>query len=122
VLAWVLLRSVPVRANLREQFDIFRLKHALVMTILYVMTFGTFSGLSATFPLLIRQGYGHLPGAPDPLTYAFLGPLVGSAARIVAGPISDRWGGGRVTQISAIGMVACALAVPFFTTPQSMSE
>ncbi|MBX6373612.1 MAG: MFS transporter, partial [Acetobacteraceae bacterium] len=73
VLAWVLLRSVPVRANLREQFDIFRLKHALVMTILYVMTFGTFSGLSATFPLLIRQGYGHLPGAPDPLTYAFLG-------------------------------------------------
>ena len=60
VLAWLMLRSVPVRANFREQVDIFKMKHAFFMTLLYIMTFGSFSGLSATFPLLIRQIYGEI--------------------------------------------------------------
>jgi NNP family nitrate/nitrite transporter-like MFS transporter len=122
VLAWFMLRSVPIKADVREQFDIFRMKHGLIMTFLYIMTFGTFSGLSATFPLLIRQEYGHFPEAPDPLTYAFIGPLVGSAARVAAGPLSDRLGGARVTQWAAIGMIFCALLVPFFTVPDSMAD
>jgi MFS transporter, NNP family, nitrate/nitrite transporter len=120
--AWVGLRSVPVRANFREQFDIFKMKHALFMTILYIMTFGSFSGFSATFPLLIREIYGKLPGAPDPLTFAFLGPLVGSLIRIIAGPISDRFGGAIVTHISGIGLFLSVLAVTFFTSPTSMDE
>jgi NNP family nitrate/nitrite transporter-like MFS transporter len=122
VMAWLMLRSVPVRANFREQIDIFKMKHAFFMTLLYIMTFGSFSGLSATFPLLIRQIYGGLPGGPDPLTYAFLGPLVGSIVRILAGPVSDRFGGAVVTQISGIGLVACAVGVTFFTHPASMAD
>jgi NNP family nitrate/nitrite transporter-like MFS transporter len=122
VLAWLTLRSVPVRANFREQLDIFRKKHAFFMTTLYIMTFGSFSGLSGTFPLLIKQVYGGLPGAPDPLAYAFLGPLVGSVARIVAGPISDRCGGAVVTHWAGLGMIACVIGVTFFTAPTSMAE
>ncbi|MBV1798041.1 nitrate/nitrite transporter [Siccirubricoccus sp. G192] len=120
--AWFALRSVPVRANFREQLDIFSLKHGLIMTVLYIMTFGIFSGMAAVFPLLIKQCYGALPGAPDPLTYAFLGPLVGSVARIAGGPIADRFGGARVTQVAGIGMLACTLAVPFYTSPDSMAD
>lgn len=122
IAAWVMLRSVPVRANFLEQLDIFGLKHGLFMTFLYIGTFGTFSGLAATFPLLIKQIYGELPGAPDPLTYAFLGPLVGSVARIMGGPIADRIGGARVTQWSFLGMVACVVAVTFYTAPTSMDD
>jgi MFS transporter, NNP family, nitrate/nitrite transporter len=122
LVAWFMLKSVPVRANVREQFDIFKEKHGFYMTLLYIMTFGSFSGLSATFPLLINQVYGGLPGAPDPLTFAFLGPLVGSLARILAGPVSDRVGGARVTHWSGIGMLICALAVTAFTAPASMAE
>jgi MFS transporter, NNP family, nitrate/nitrite transporter len=122
IAAWVMLRSVPVRANFREQLDIFKEKHGLFMTFLYIGTFGTFSGLAATFPLLIKQIYGSLPGAPDPLTYAFLGPLVGSVARVMGGPISDRFGGARVSQLSFIGMFACVIALTFFTAPTSMAE
>jgi MFS transporter, NNP family, nitrate/nitrite transporter len=122
IAAWVTLRSVPVRANFREQLDIFKMKHGLFMTFLYVGTFGTFSGLAATFPLLIKQIYGGLPGAPDPLTYAFLGPLVGSLARVLGGPIADRVGGARVTQWSFLGMLACVTAVTFYTAPSSMDE
>jgi NNP family nitrate/nitrite transporter-like MFS transporter len=120
ILAWAMLKSVPVRANVREQLDIFREKHGFYMTLLYITTFGTFSGLSATFPLLIKQVYGGLPGAPDPLTYAFLGPLVGSISRVAAGPLSDKLGGARVTHWSVIGMLACTIAVTFCTAPTSM--
>ena len=122
IAAWFTLKSVPVRANFREQLDIFREKHGFFMTLLYIMTFGSFSGFSATFPLLINQLYGGLPGAPDPLTYAFLGPLVGSISRIAAGPLSDKLGGARVTHWSGIGMLISALAVTFFTAPTSMAE
>ena len=83
IAAWFMLKSIPVRANFREQLDIFKLKHAFFMTTLYIMTFGSFAGFAATFPLLIKTLYGHFPGAPDPLAYAFLGPLVGSIARVV---------------------------------------
>jgi NNP family nitrate/nitrite transporter-like MFS transporter len=122
VAAWLMLKSVPVRANFREQLDIFKERHAFFLTLLYIMTFGSFSGLSATFPLLIKQIYGGLPGAPDPLAFAFLGPLVGSLSRIAAGPVSDRLGGARVTHWSGIGMLICALAVTFFTAPASTAE
>lgn len=122
VAAWVMLRSVPVRANFREQLDIFKEKHGLFMTFLYIGTFGTFSGLAATFPLLIKQIYGPLPDAPDPLAWAFLGPLIGSLARVVGGPIADRVGGARVTHWSMIGMLISAVALTFFTAPTSMAS
>jgi NNP family nitrate/nitrite transporter-like MFS transporter len=121
LLSWFMLKSVPIKANFRQQLDIFGNRHTWVMTSLYIMTFGAFSGLSGTFPLLIKQIYGHLPGAPDPLAYAFYGPLVGSLLRVVAGPLSDRFGGARVTQVAGIGMVACALAVPMVTDGSDLS-
>jgi MFS transporter, NNP family, nitrate/nitrite transporter len=120
IAAFLFLKSVPVKANFREQFDIFRSRHTWSMTSLYIMTFGAFSGLSATFPLLIREGYTHLPGGPDPLTYAFYGPLVGSISRVLAGPLSDKFGGARVTHWAGIGMLVCAAIVPFFTQATSM--
>ena len=117
-----MLRSVPVRANFRDQLVIFKLKHGFFMTLLYVMTFGSFSGFSATFPLLIRQTFGGFPNAPDPLAYAFLGPLIGSIMRVVAGPLSDRFGGAIVTHWSGLGLIVCAIGVSFYTSPTSMAD
>jgi len=121
VVALVALRSVPVQANFRQQLDIFRAPDGLYMTFLYVMTFGTFSGFSATFPLLIKSAYGAFPNAPDPLGYAFLGPLVGSLARVLAGPIADKFGGARVTHWAGLGLLACTVGVTFFTHPASIA-
>src|SRR5690606_34060418 len=120
--AWIWLRSVPIRASFKEQFDINKNKHTWLMTSLYLMSFGSVAGFSATFPLLIKQLYGGFEGAPDPLAYAFYGPLVGSVMRTVAGPVADKFGGARVTQISAIGLIASALAVAYFSTPASIDE
>jgi NNP family nitrate/nitrite transporter-like MFS transporter len=86
------------------------------------MTFGSFSGLAATFPLLIKGVYGGFPNAPDPLKYAFLGPLVGSLMRIIFGPISDKLGGGILTHVSGLGLIAGCLLMVFsgILTPTSL--
>jgi NNP family nitrate/nitrite transporter-like MFS transporter len=124
VLSFALLRSLPVRASFREQLDIFGNKHTWFCTATYVMTFGTFSGLSAAFPLLIKELYGRFPGAPDPLAFAFYGPLVGSAVRIAFGFVADRTGGAVVTHWSGIGLIAGSLVLIFggLLTPDSLAS
>ncbi len=107
-LAWTMLKSVPVKANLRQQFDIFANKHTWIMTLQYVMTFGMFSGLAGTFGMLLKTQFG-----PGYLKFVFLGALVGSLARICWGPLCDRFGGGVWTVVSGIGMAASAGVVLF---------
>ena len=124
--AWFLLRSVPVQSRgIREQFDIFHNKHTWIMTYLYVITFGTFSGLAAAFGLMINSIYGSsVFGAEgiDALKYAFLGALVGSAARVIAGPIADRVGGGILTVISTIGIALGSIYTYGQIHPTSASQ
>ncbi len=71
IMAWTMLRSVPIQVRgIRQQLDIFNNKNTWIMTLLYIITFGTFSGLAASFGLLIKQYYGsrrlrrrrHIPG------------------------------------------------------------
>ncbi|MEZ5344246.1 MAG: MFS transporter [Pyrinomonadaceae bacterium] len=103
--AWFTLRSVPLHASFKEQLDIFGNKHTYFCTIIYLMTFGAFSGLAAAFPLLIKTLYGSFPNPPDALAYAFLGPLIGSASRVLFGFIADRTGGGILTLITGFALV-----------------
>ncbi len=123
-MAWTMLKSVPVTANVRQQFDIFGNQDTWWMTFLYIMTFGTFSGLSAQFGLLMRNLYGSgnpdivrgvgdsaqllVQGysVPDPVKYVFLGPLVGAAARVLFSPLTDKMGGAIWTVISGAGLIA----------------
>jgi NNP family nitrate/nitrite transporter-like MFS transporter len=124
ILSWTMLKRVPVKASFKEQLDIFKNKHTWFCTVTYVMTFGSFSGLSAAFPLLIKTTYGGFPDSPDPLTYAFLGPLVGSLARVVAGPFTDKWGGAILTHITGLVLIvgAVVLAAGGYLTPESMDS
>lgn len=110
----------PVQENLANQFVIFGEKHNWVMTWLYTMTFGSFIGFSAAFPKLIQDVFGSLPdgslnpNAPNPLAYAWLGPLVGSLIRPLGGWLSDKVGGARVTQWDTVVMIASALGVAYY--------
>jgi MFS transporter, NNP family, nitrate/nitrite transporter len=119
ILAWFLLRSVPIKASFTEQLDIFKDKHTWFCTVTYLMTFGGFSGLAAAFPLLIKTLYGGFPNPPDPLKYAFWGPLIGSASRVLFGFVADKVGGAILTTICGIalitgttGMIALGLFAP----------
>lgn len=123
VLAWLLLKSVPVKARgVKDQLDIFQNKNTWLMTILYFMTFGTFSGLAAQFGLLIKNIFSELPNAPDPLKYAFFGPLVGSAARVISGPIADKVGGAILTFVSGLGITFSAFYTAFQLVPSNQTK
>lgn len=122
ILSWIFLRSLPVKATFIQQLDIFKNKHNWFMTLLYIMTFGSFSGFSAAFPMLIKTVYGKLDPALDPLQYAFYGPLIGSTIRVLMGPPSDKWGGAIFTTLSGIGLLVCSIAVIPYLTPTSMDQ
>ena len=115
-----------MKENIKKQFAIFRTKHTWSMTVLYLLTFGSFIGFSMALPLAITVifGFQHVPdatglmthtlknpNAPSALTYAWMGPFVGALIRPVGGWIADKLGGSIVTQIiSAVMVVASAYA------------
>lgn len=121
ILAFVGLRRVPVKANVRDQLDIFGDRQTWYMTAVYVMTFGAFSGFAAQLGLLIKNLYDGMEGAPDPLKYIFLGPLLGSLTRAAWGPLCDRFGGAVWTLVSGIGMTAATVFTVFFLEPTDTS-
>ena len=126
----LMMKAVPgeVKSNLEVQFAIFKNKHNWIMTYLYTMTFGSFIGYSAAFPLLIRVIFGELPdgsinpNAPNPFAYAWLGPLVGSLARPIGGWISDKVGGAKITQWDTVVMIFSALGVAYYVKQASASS
>jgi len=115
-----------MKESIQKQFAIFRNKHTWSMTVLYMLTFGSFIGFSMALPLAITVifGFQHVPdaagvlthtlknpNAPSALTYAWMGPFVGAVIRPLGGWIADKLGGSIVTQIiSAVMVVASAYA------------
>ncbi len=118
-----------IHKDIEHQYKIFENKHTWAMTVIYTMTFGSFIGYSAAFPLAIKVifGFSHVVGAdgimthdtvnpngPSALMFAWMGPLIGALIRPLGGWVSDRMGGAKVTQIISVVMVASALGVAYF--------
>ncbi len=116
----------PMKEGVAKQFAIFRNKHTWSMTLLYIVTFGSFIGFSMALPLSMKVIFGvsHVPdaagvlqhtannpNAPAVLAYAWIGPFVGALIRPVGGWISDKVGGSIVTQIISVVMVVASVAV-----------
>ena len=116
------MKNHPARGDFVEQMQIVKLKHTWVQTLLYTMTFGTFSGFAASTPLLIKEVFGKLQDAPDPLAYAWIGPLVGALIRPVGGVLSDKFGGANVTMGVCAILIGSASALTQFTAPASSAD
>ncbi len=117
-----------MKAGVAKQFAIFRDKHTWSLTVLYIVTFGSFIGFSMALPLAITVIFGisHVPDAngllqhtlknphaPSALTYAWIGPFVGAAVRPLGGWISDKLGGSIVTQVISAVMAVASVAVGY---------
>jgi NNP family nitrate/nitrite transporter-like MFS transporter len=124
IIAWFYLKSIPINASFKEQLDIFSNKHTWFCTVTYVMTFGTFAGLSAAFPLMIKVLYGDFPNAPDPLAYAFYGPLIGASSRVLFGFVADKIGGAILTTLTGVGIIvgSVLLVNMHLVAPTSMEQ
>lgn len=124
-----LLRMIPgdIKPNIQNQFAIFSNKHTWSMTLLYILTFGSFIGFSAALPLSISVVFGSVtqvaadgsmvrvtnPNAPSAMTWAWIGPFVGALIRPVGGWISDKVGGAIVTQIISVVMVFASIGAGY---------
>ena len=125
-----LLKFIPgqIKSNLSRQYEIFNNKHTWVMSVIYTMTFGSFIGFAASFPLAIKVifGYQHLmvdgvlthnttnANGPSALMYAWMGPFIGALIRPLGGWVADKIGGALVTQVCSLVMIACALGVAYY--------
>jgi MFS transporter, NNP family, nitrate/nitrite transporter len=126
-----LMKMIPgeIKENLNRQYKIFNNKHTWVMTIIYTMTFGSFIGYSAAFPLSIKVifGFTHVagpdgilvhtavnPNGPSALMFAWMGPFIGALIRPVGGWIADKVGGAKVTHLVSIAMILSALGVAHY--------
>ena len=104
LLAWRFMDNLRVSsASFAQQRPVLRNRHTWILSGLYVGTFGSFIGFSAAFPLLISKTF---PGVAA-VSWAFLGPLVGSLSRPFGGWLADRLGGARVTAAVFAGQAAC---------------
>ena len=111
VAAWFGMNDIAdAKASIREQAVILKRRHNWIMCVLYTGTFGSFIGYAAGFPLLMKTQF---PEA-DALSFAFLGPLVGALSRAATGWVSDRYGGGRVTFWTFLGMMVAVGGVLAF--------
>ena len=124
-----LLKLIPgsVGQNLSRQYKIFGNKHTWAMTVIYVMTFGSFIGYAAAFPLTIKVVFGFQnlmvdgvmthdvvnANGPSALMFAWMGPFIGALIRPVGGMIADKMGGAKVTQIISVIMVASAIGLAY---------
>lgn len=112
VSAFFFMDNLPTtKSSLYEQLIIFKRKHMYLIIWLYSMSFGSFIGYSAAFPLLIKTEF---PGV-DPLNYAFLGPMCGAFVRPLGGWIADKIkSGALVTFIDLIIMILSVISALFF--------
>ena len=116
IASWFGMNDIAsAKASFSEQSVIFSRKHNWIMCVLYTGTFGSFIGYSAGFPLLTKLQFPEV----NALQFVFLGPLVGALSRAATGWISDKFGGGRVTFWTFLGMIAAVFGVIWVPSPST---
>ena len=85
-------------------------KESWVLALLYIGTFGSFIGFSFAFSQILQinfvaGGQTAAQAALHAAQIAFVGPLLGSVARVYGGKLADRIGGARVTVAAFAGMI-----------------
>ncbi|MES9543507.1 MFS transporter [Actinomadura sp. NPDC000600] len=109
------LSGVSQPYTLREMGRISRRPHTIVMSVLYIGTFGSFIGYSFSFGVLIKTQFAGVQASH----YIWLGALVGSAARPLGGLLADRLGGTVVTFWNFLGMSFGVVAIWAAVTTKS---
>ncbi|WAC91229.1 nitrate/nitrite transporter [Mycobacterium sp. Aquia_213] len=88
-------------------------RDAWVISLLYICTFGSWIGFSFAFGQVLQVNFGAngesaAHASLHAAQIAFVGPLLGSLARIYGGRLADRRGGSRVTLGVLVGMIVGA--------------
>lgn len=118
---WFLTEDFPAAPKtIASQLRVAKDLHTWTISLLYFLTFGCFVAMGASLPLIIQAVFAKAPGgAPNPLLYAPLAPLVATLLRPVGGILADRFGAGRVTSLSIAIMGIGGFSLSQFLAPGS---
>ncbi|OBH68707.1 MFS transporter [Mycobacterium intracellulare] len=117
IAAALVMDNIHHGTQLRTMRSILFERDTHVISLLYIATFGSWIGFSFAFGQVLQVhflegGETAKHAALHAAQVAFVGPLLGSVARIYGGRLADRIGGSRVTLGVLAGMtVAAALLV-----------
>jgi len=91
----------------RAMREVFADRHAWIVAVLYIGTFGSFIGFGFAFGQVLQVQFASTFDTPMRVAgLTFLGPLLGSLFRPVGGRLADRHGGSRVTTAIFTAMAA----------------
>lgn len=98
-------------SSYRSMVDCLKYRDTWLISLLYIGTFGSFIGFSFAFSQVLQisfksSGVGNAALAAAQI--AWIGPLLGSIARPYGGKLADRFGGGRITFVCFLAMIASA--------------
>ena len=99
-------------ASYRSMVDCLKYRDTWLISLLYIGTFGSFIGFSFAFSQVLQisfksSGVGNAALAAAQI--AWIGPLLGSIARPYGGKLADRFGGGRITFVCFLAMIASSV-------------
>ncbi len=89
-------------------------RHTWVISLIYIGAFGSFIGFAFAFGRVlyidfVATGHSAAEASLRVAQVAFIGPLLGSLARVCGGRVSDRVGGSRVSLAVFAGMVGATM-------------
>ncbi|GGM17873.1 nitrate/nitrite transporter [Dactylosporangium sucinum] len=113
VLAALYMDNLRHASNDRHAMrDVIKDRHAWIMSLLYIGTFGSFIGFGFAFGQVLQVQFKAEFDTPVKAAYlTFIGPLLGSLIRPVGGLLADRYGGARITFWNFVAMAAGATTV-----------
>lgn len=98
-------------AGLREQLACLREQDGWVFSLIYIVTFGGFIGITTFLPTYYYDQFGVTKVQAGQLT--MLAALIGSVVRIFGGWISDHWGGVNTLSVVLVVVAASLAGVGF---------
>ncbi|HVW80583.1 MAG TPA: MFS transporter [Mycobacteriales bacterium] len=110
VLAWARMDNLAsVRNDTKAMRELVTDRHAWIVSLLYIGSFGSFIGFSFAFGQVLLVTFAYTPTHAAELT--FIGPLVGSLIRPFGGWLADRFGGAKVTLSMFLALAGAAAVV-----------
>ncbi|WP_407689448.1 MFS transporter [Mycobacterium sp. HUMS_1102779] len=111
-------------ANLRA---ILPVPDTWLLSFLYLCASGSFLGFAFAFGQVLEHnfvagGQSHAQASLHAAQIAFIGPLLGSVARIAGGRLSDRYGGGRVAFSVFVGAIGAGGALVAISTHADLTD